>query len=529
MLHSLYRMTSVENDVLPDRTAALMMAASGRPRHWHVIAGLVLLAILSLVFGSVFAAPSVVSDPAAETIVALVDAGQFHAAEADIDAALGRTHLPAHTRQALLFQRERMRRIALDFSLDVDQLKARVRQQIPDMSDAEYNAWDAHGLFEHMVIDGRMRYFKRAPANLFRLSSKASARRKIPAAFDDDPMAVLNQHHRDVRKAALSADQTSVLPRRVRITQSLTVDADAVPAGQTVRAWIPYPRPLPSQQEDIRYVDSVPAQHRIAPESTAMRTVYLEKTAQAGKPTTFSVSYELTLVAQYHAIDADKVVPATITAELAPSVAERAPHVIFTQPMRVFSKQIVGKETNPWRIAQKLFAAVDQIPWAGAREYSTLTNISDYALHAGHADCGQQTLLLITLLRLNGIPARWQSGAIFADNGYDNIHDWGQLYLEPYGWVPMDVTFGQLHTRAQAQPGDAALQWFYLGGLDAWRVAFNSDYAQPLVPAKTHFRSDNVDNQRGEVEWQGGNLYYNQWTYHFAWKPLPTKRAMASQ
>src|SRR6185437_12683930 len=120
---------------------------------------------------------------------------------------------------------------------------------------------------------------------------------------------------------------------------------------------------------------------------------------------------------------------------LAPYVAERPPHVVFSEPMRVFSRQIVGDESNPYRIAQKLFAAVDRLPWAGAREYSTLSNISDYTLHAGHGDCGEQTLLLITLLRMNGIPARWQSGAIFADGGYNDIHDWGELYLAPYGWV----------------------------------------------------------------------------------------------
>lgn len=517
--------------MLGDASAIFSMTAGVWRRRRRAAAGLALLLVLPLAASPAAPAPAATTRAAAATatIVALVDAGQFRAADTDIDAALGDANLSTEARQALLFQRERMRRIALDFSLDADQLKARVRKQIPDLSEAEFAAWDARGLFEHMLIDGRLRYFKRAPGNLFRLSPDALARRKVQTPFNDDPMETLNAHHREIREAALASHQSSVLPRRVRITQSLTVDADAVPAGQTVRAWVPYPRPLPGQQQDVRYVDSVPTQHRIAPESTAMRTVYFEKTAQAGKPTTFSVTYELTLSAQYHAIDADKVVPATITPELAPYVAERAPHVLFTEPLRVFSKQIVGDETNPGRIAQKLFAAVDRIPWAGAREYSTISNISDYALHAGHGDCGQQTLLLITLLRVNGIPARWQSGAIFADGGYNNIHDWGELYLAPYGWVPMDVTFGQLHAGAHPQQGDAALQWFYLGSLDAYRVAFNSDYAQPLVPAKTHFRSDDVDNQRGEVEWQGGNLYYNQWTYDFAWKLLPTQRAITSQ
>jgi len=44
------------------------------------------------------------------------------------------------------------------------------------------------------------------------------------------------------------------------------------------------------------------------------------------------------------------------------------------------------------------------------------------------------------------------------------------------------------------------------------------------VPAKQHFRSDTVDSQRGEVEWDGGNLYYDKWDYHFDWKIRPAKQ-----
>src|SRR3546814_17655288 len=161
----------------------------------------------------------------------------------------------------------------------------------------------------------------------------------------------------------------------------------------------------------------------------------------------FSVTYELTIFGQYHDIDPGKVVAADITPELAPFVAERAPHVMFTDDLRAFSRKVVGGEKNPYRIVQKLFAAVDEIPWAGAREYSTISNISDYALHAGHADCGQQTLLLITLLRMHGIPARWQSGMVFSDGRYNNIHDWTQVYIAPYGWGPMDVTTRWAKTR----------------------------------------------------------------------------------
>ena len=454
-------------------------------------------------------------------VTARIDAGQFADTESAIVKSLADTKLPSDTRAALEFQRERMRRILLDFTLTEDALKARVRQQIPDLTDAEFAEWNADGLFEHQVIDGRTLYFQRSPSNLYRLSAHARERRKVQKPLVDGPMESANAHHVEVRDAALKEQRSSVAPRRLRVTQSLTVNADAVPAGKTIRAWIPYPRALPAQQEDIRFIGSEPAAHMIAPESTLQRTVFLEKAAKTGSPTKFSITYEVTVYAQYHAVDAEKVVPAKITPELEPFVAERPPHIVFTQPMRLFSRQVVGDEKNPWRIAQKLYAAVDQVPWAGAREYSTITNISDYALHAGHADCGQQTLLLMTLLRLNGIPTRWQSGMIYSDGSYNNLHDWGWLYIAPYGWMPMDVTFGRLDS------ADPAIAGFYLGGLDAYRIAFNDDYGRDLVPGKKFFRSETVDLQRGEAESDDGNLYFNQWDYDFSWQMLPLKSGSA--
>lgn len=455
-----------------------------------------------------------------EQVIAQVDGGRFGEADRQIGLALATPGLPADKRQALEFERERMRRIRLDFTLTENDVLQRLRQQIPDLRTEEFQAWDAQGLIERLQIDGEKRYFKRSVSNLFLLSPQAAARRAPPVRpFSTGPFEQLHPHHAEVLAAARGQGATSAAPRRLRITQSLTVDADAVPAGEVVRAWVPYPRAIPGQQEDVRFIGSTPGQPQIAPESTLQRTVYLEKPAKAGQSTEFSITYELTVYGRHFDIDPDKVTRTEITPALAEYVAERPPHIVFTDALRKFSAEVVGDETNPYRIAQKLFVAVDRIPWAGAREYSTLSNISDYALHAGHADCGQQTLLLMALLRLNGIPARWQSGWTYSDEsvGYDNMHDWGWLYLAPYGWVPMDVTTGQLKSE------DPALQWFYLGGLDAYRIAFNDDYSRELVPAKQHFRSETVDSQRGEAEWRGGNLYFDQWDYKFEWTMLPPK------
>jgi transglutaminase-like putative cysteine protease len=444
------------------------------------------------------------------SVKTLVDSGQFKAADAQITTALAQPNLTSDEKAQLAFERERMRRILLDFTLSEADVQSRLRRQIPDLTPAEFAAWDAAGLLEHQVIDGRTLYFNRAPSNLFHLSSAALARRQSKEpAWTDGPMETANAHHREIRDQALATGKHSVAPRRVRVTYSITVQPDAVPAGETIRAWLPFPREIPGQQEDIRLLESTPAKHDLAPGDALQRTIYLELPAKEKAATKFEVAYELTVFGQFFAIDPKKVTATPKKAELAEYLGERPPHIVFTDDIRKFSREVVGDEKNPYLIAQKLFAAVDKIPWAGAREYSTISNISDYALHAGHADCGQQTLLLMTLLRLNGIPARWQSGWVYSDGSYDNMHDWGWLYLAPYGWVPMDVTFGRLHS------GDPQIDNFYLGGLDAYRIAFNDDFSRPFVPAKRHFRSETVDSQRGEVEWRGGNLYFDQWNYQF--------------
>ena len=133
--------------------------------------------------------------------------GTSREAESSIAGSLASSSASAETKSALLFQRERMRRILLDFTIDADQAKAQLRKQIPDLRDDEFARWDAAGLLEYQVIDGRNLYFNRAPSNLFRLSAEARARRQKQTPFVDGPMEAANAHHREVRDATLARSQ----------------------------------------------------------------------------------------------------------------------------------------------------------------------------------------------------------------------------------------------------------------------------------------------------------------------------------
>jgi len=295
----------------------------------------------------------------------------------------------------------------------------------------------------------------------------------------------------------------------------VVVHENIVPEGEIIRCWIPFPREIPGRQGDIRFIATEPAQHIIADNDTCLqRTIYFEKPSRADTTTRFEVEYKYTCHGVYVPIDPASVQPVELTPDLAPYVREKPPHVIFTPALKELSREIVGDETNPYLVARRLFEWVDtNIPWASAREYSTIRNISSYAYENMHGDCGIQALLFITLCRMNGIPARWQSGWEFQPPK-DSMHDWGMIYFAPYGWVPMDMSYGLRKSE------DDRLKWFYLGGMDSYRLIFNDAYSQPFYPAKIHARSETVDSQRGEVEWRGGNLYFDQWDWELAWEVI---------
>ncbi|MCA9322315.1 MAG: transglutaminase domain-containing protein, partial [Planctomycetes bacterium] len=108
----------------------------------------------------------------------------------------------------------------------------------------------------------------------------------------------------------------------------------------------------------------------------------------------------------------------------------------------------------------------------------------------------------MTLCRLRGIPARWQSGWVIQP-GQENLHDWCEIEIAPWGWIPVDV-YAAVALSAADDLEDTErrrIREFYFGSLDPWRLVVNRDHGRPLVPAKRSPRSDDVDFQRGELEW----------------------------
>jgi hypothetical protein len=90
---------------------------------------------------------------------------------------------------------------------------------------------------------------------------------------------------------------------------------------------------------------------------------------------------------------------------------------------------------------------------------------------------------------------------------FKNLHDWCEVYFEGTGWVPVDVEHKLQFTTSRRT------KEFYISGIDSYRLIVNDGVSGNFYPPKKFLRSEPYDFQRGEVEWKGGNLYFDKWDY----------------
>jgi hypothetical protein len=299
-----------------------------------------------------------------------------------------------------------------------------------------------------------------------------------------------------------------VTPVDTELDYQITLKEEAAPSGATVRCWMPYPRENHPRQTNIKLVAAYPAGYFTAPFETPQRTMYMEQAAAENESLRFQSIIRMRTYAQYYNLRTMNILPYNRETDLYRQYTnEQPPHILFSERIKELSKTIVDEAEAPDEIVRRIFYWIDRnIPWSGAIEYGLMESMPEYVLDNMRGDCGMVTLLFMTLARYNGIPVRWQSGWMLHP-GEVNLHDWCEVFYEGVGWVPLDMSFGLMPS------DDLQEREFYISGMDAYRYIVNDDIGAPLVPEKRFLRSEPWDFQRGELEWEGGNIYFDKWRY----------------
>ena len=399
-------------------------------------------------------------------------------------------------------------RIKADFTLSESEIETRLTNAFGVFSQEDKSAWEKNNWLEYRAIDGQKYYFKRAVPNLkLILASKQSKQQGSRGMISDKLSLFRLEHSRKVMSEELNGKP--IVPVNMKVTYQLTIQADAVPDGEMVRCWLPWPREIHDRQRDVILLKTIPDIHLINPDTVEQRSIYLEQPATKGIPVVFEVQFTYRSMAQFNDPDKIKTIPYHTTSTIFKKyTAEQYPQIVFSNEIKRLSDSIVKGTSDPVGKVKKLYYWInDHIIWTGALEYSIMPDINGYVLSNRRGDCGMQTLLFMTMARYEGIPVKWQSGWMMHPNEV-NLHDWCEVYYEGAGWVPLDMSFNlqksdNIHEKE-----------FYITGIDAYRLIINDAIGTQLVPKKKFPRSEPYDFQRGEVEWRGGNLYFNKWNYN---------------
>lgn len=440
----------------------------------------------------------------------LINQGNFSSAQLLIEKKLADEDLSSIEKYDLNFQIEVMDRIRKDFKRTGDEVTTALKKYYPTITDAMMESWEKDNSLEMKIIDGEKCYFNNAVPNLFRVNKEAKLHRQNIEGHKTDELEIfLKNYIPKVYNEAKRSNERFLLPVKMKLKYTLTVKPNAVPDGEVIRCWLPYPKESHPRQTNVKLIRVNRNEYVIADDKNLQRTIYLEATAKQNEPTKFEMELSYTSKAELvDLFNGEKHISFDKNPDIVNEYTKEVyPHIVFGERIRNLSKQIVGDEKDPLQKLKKIFKWVDEnTSWASAREYSTIPNIPEYSLEHRHGDCGIQTLVFMVLCRYNGIPAKWQSGWMMHPPEI-NLHDWCEIYVDGYGWIPVDQSFGIKNYLTDSQ------QYFYLGGIDAYRLIVNEDYSKPLFPVKIFPRSETVDFQRGEVEWKCGNLYFDKWNY----------------
>jgi len=117
----------------------------------------------------------------------------------------------------------------------------------------------------------------------------------------------------------------------------------------------------------------------------------------------------------------------------------------ITKEIKEKANEIVAGETDLFSVIFKIAEwTKKEVPY----DLNTLTEnavqSSSWVLRNKQGVCDEITGLFISLCRSVGIPARFVSGSVYTEELGDwGNHGWAEVYFPDYGWIPVDVTFGQ--------------------------------------------------------------------------------------
>ncbi len=401
-----------------------------------------------------------------------------------IDRYLKDNRTPLIMRKRLEYERFIINRRKSDYPYSYEQAEELLKAEFPAYKEGMLKTFTEEDLISWCYINGKIHYEERILENAAkrcRLMENTTEGEDPDLKKRDDFIALLEE--RGKVSARITAEETLTISDKYK--------------GKKAFVNLPLPRFVKGQIEDIKIENLSDNIINIDSEEAIMRTAQGE--AILNKDTSFKIKFSYT-------ITATKNTPSDGDNENKGDefLKEKFPHIVFTPYIKALAEEITADAKTPKEKALAIYLWVtEHVDYSFMREYATIDCIAEYAATGLKGDCGVQAMLFITLCRVSGIPARWQSGWYITPTEVGS-HDWAEFMLGGK-WYSADCSFGGGAFRA----GNTKRHMHYFGSLDIFRMIANGDTCCKLS-GKTAPASDPTDNQRGEVEIDGKMIGHHE-------------------
>ena len=414
--------------------------------------------------------------------------GDFEGAIRLIDRRLADSATPKAMAENLKLQKEMIRLLPQEYPYTREDALSIIRDKIPEFTEEEFDELVDDRRIYWIYVNGEMRFFNRFFSSVCKAKPEFARRAGVTLPGVESAVQSANELGRlDINMQRMKAEGSRT--NRIRIRATVKLKDEFFTPGVFVRAYLPIPAAC-QQQSDIKIEKVSPANAIIAPENFPQRTVCWEETLTENQE--FEVIYSYLHTAKYTNAYEGTGIPGVYDFDL----EEKAPHMVFTPYIRALCKELTEGMTDPLEKARAIYDFVTlKMQYTFMPSYLLLSDIADNCAKNHTGDCGVLALTFITLCRCAGIPAQWQSG-MTAEPDFIGAHDWVRFYVEPYGWIFADPSYGTGAVRSNKE----LRRQFYFGNLDPFRMVANSEFQHDFYVPKKFMRADPYDNQLGEIE-----------------------------
>ena len=414
--------------------------------------------------------------------------GDYEGAIRLIDRRLAENNLPEALRESLLVQKKICQELPGEFPYSKEDALSIIHKDIPDFTEAEFDELVDQRNIRWIYVNGEMRFFNRFYDSLCKAVPEFGRRAQQQiGGMESISIADTAINLRDVTIAKMKA--MGELTTRIRIRATIKLNDTRFIPGMFVRAHLPVAS-VCDQQHDIRIETIWPDNGIVSPETDGQRTVCWEENMLENHE--FYVEYAYLHTARYKDAYNGTGIPGNYDFDL----QQQEPHVVFSPYIRALCRELTAGIDDPLGKARAFYDFITKnMYYTYTPDYMVLEDLAENCARNYTGDCGIFAIFFLTLCRCAGIPAQWQSG-LAVEPDFIGGHDWVRFYVEPYGWIFADPSYGVSSMRA----GNEERRQFYFGNLDPYRMVANSAFQENFTIPKEQWRADPYDNQSGEME-----------------------------